>query len=221
MTHVFMAGTSTGVGKTTVAAALLAAWQRAGRATLGIKPVETGVETAPADALMLARFSSHAADGTWYRHAMAASPHTVTLTDSTAAPSVSALAAQVNAARCGEPSTVVEGAGGFMVPIAPGETMADLAAALRWPVVLVGANRLGVQSDVLVNAEAIARRGLTLAAVVLNQVDRDDAPGLCNRAVLCAHLTCPVLAFPYVGQGQSASEQAADALVCALEEVLS
>lgn len=65
---------------------------------------------------------------------------------------------------------IVEGAGGVMSPISQNSTCLDLAVKLKLPVVLVAANRLGCVSHVLVCAEAIRHRGLTLLAVLLNEL---------------------------------------------------
>jgi len=69
---------------------------------------------------------------------------------------------------------IVEGAGGVMSPIGNSTTCLDLAMELQFPVVLVAANRLGCVSQVLLCAEAIQRRGLTLMAVILNSMKPTD-----------------------------------------------
>jgi dethiobiotin synthetase len=89
---------------------------------------------------------------------------------------------------------VVEGAGGFLVPLSGTQTGADLAAALRLPLVLVVGMRLGCLNHALLTAEAIRARGLTLAGWIANRVD----PGfLCpdeNLDYLRTHLGAPLWA---------------------------
>ena len=72
-------------------------------------------------------------------------------------------------------AVVVEGAGGFHVPLNDTQTGADLAQALALPVVLVVGLRLGCLNHALLTAEAIRARGLTLAGWVANRVDPDMA----------------------------------------------
>jgi dethiobiotin synthetase len=70
---------------------------------------------------------------------------------------------------------VVEGAGGWYVPLNEQHMMSDLAAALGLPVVLVVGLRLGCLNHAALSAEAIQARGLTLAGWVANRVDPDMA----------------------------------------------
>jgi len=105
--------------------------------------------------------------------------------------SYQALAAQADA-------VVVEGAGGFLVPLTDTQTGADLAMALALPVVLVVGLRLGCLNHALLTAEAIRARGLTLAGWVANRVDPDMDAVDDNIAYLRARLGAPLLAeVPY------------------------
>ena len=101
--------------------------------------------------------------------------------------SYQALAAQADA-------VVVEGAGGFHVPLTDTLTGADLAQALALPVVLVVGLRLGCLNHALLTAEAIRARGLTLAGWVANRVDPDMEAVEDNIAYLRARLNAPLLA---------------------------
>jgi len=93
---------------------------------------------------------------------------------------------------------VVEGAGGFHVPLTDTLTGADLAQALALPVVLVVGLRLGCLNHALLTAEAIRARGLTLAGWVANRVDPDMEAVEDNIAYLRARLNAPLLAdVPY------------------------
>ena len=97
------------------------------------------------------------------------------------------LAAQADA-------VVVEGAGGFHVPLTDTLTGADLAQALALPVVLVVGLRLGCLNHALLTAEAIRTRGLTLAGWVANRVDPEMEAVEDNIAYLRARLGAPLLA---------------------------
>jgi dethiobiotin synthetase len=89
---------------------------------------------------------------------------------------------------------VVEGAGGFHVPLSDSETGADLAQALALPVLLVVGLRLGCLSHAALTAEAIRARGLTLAGWVANRVDPGMQAQQENIAWLQRRLGAPLLA---------------------------
>ncbi len=92
---------------------------------------------------------------------------------------------------------IVEGAGGFLSPLAEDGLNADLATALGLPTIVVVRDRIGAVNQALMTVEAIASRGLDVAAVILNRVDADIEPGMdnagdlrdwCERPVFsCAH----------------------------------
>lgn len=197
VTRIFMTGTSTEVGKTTVGVGLLHCWRRQGHGVSALKPVESGVDGIALDARALADATGDADEtaSDWVRIAEPVSPHTAALLSGKPAVTAPDLACRVRAwsDRTQGTRRLVEGAGGFCVPLNSNETFADFAEALGWPIVLVGLDRLGVQSDVLAVAEVIATRGLTLASVVLNVAEA--APQLHNQAVLQAHLDCDVVLF--------------------------
>ena len=91
-------------------------------------------------------------------------------------------------------AVVVEGAGGFMVPLSETQTGADLAEALGLPVVLVVGLRLGCLNHAMLTAEAIKTRGLTLAGWVANHIDPDMLAQADNIAFLQQQLAVPLLA---------------------------
>jgi len=97
------------------------------------------------------------------------------------------LAAQADA-------VVVEGAGGFHVPLNESQTGADLAQALKLPVLLVVGLRLGCLNHALLTAEAIRARGLTLAGWVVNRIDAQMPGQEDNIAYLHEHLRAPLWA---------------------------
>lgn len=156
----FVTGTDTGVGKTVVTAALAAALRDAGVDVRALKPVQSGDD---GDAAFIAAAAGHA-PRCLRTFRTPVSPHRaaalegVTLDGDTLIDWVQAERGAV---------TLVEGAGGWNVPYAPGFFVADLAEALGFPVLVVAANRLGVLNHTLLTLEAVRRRGLTVAGVVL------------------------------------------------------
>jgi dethiobiotin synthetase len=95
----------------------------------------------------------------------------------------------------------VEGAGGFLVPINAGQTLADLAIQLDIPIILVVGMRLGCINHALLTVEAVKSRGLTLAGWVANQVDPHMAEFEANLQTLQQRIEIPCLGV--VGYGQS------------------
>jgi dethiobiotin synthetase len=91
-------------------------------------------------------------------------------------------------------AVVVEGAGGFLVPLGETTTGADLARALGLPVVLVVGMRLGCLNHALLSAEAIRVRGLTLAGWIANRIDPAMRAADDNIAYLRRRLDAPLLA---------------------------
>ena len=95
----------------------------------------------------------------------------------------------------GKAPVLVEGVGGWEVPIAPGYNVADLAADLGLPVLLVVNNRLGALNHSILTAKAITSRGLECAGIILNHVeDERDSASVSNRVVLEQELEVPILA---------------------------
>jgi dethiobiotin synthetase len=96
---------------------------------------------------------------------------------------------------------IVEGVGGWLVPILQKYSVADLAAEMGLPVVVVAANRLGAINHTLLTVDSIRARGLTCAGVILNNMTADqDAATTTNRAVLEHLLEVPILYEVEMGQ---------------------
>ncbi len=174
----FIAGTDTGVGKTLVSAAFLHALGQAGLPAVGMKPVAAGTELRDGvpwndDVALLASASTLALPReltTSYLLHEACAPHVAArLENLSIDPAVLIDAYRQVAARA--PAVVVEGVGGFRVPLTDSFDTADLSAALQLDVILVVGLRLGCLSHALLTAEAIAARGLRLAGWVANQID--------------------------------------------------
>ncbi len=205
----FVTGTDTDAGKTLAACGLLARARLAGRSTLGLKPVASGSETTPeglrnGDALALQSRSEPAADYATinpYAFAPPIAPHLaarragveVRLADLTD------WLRPLLALECD--LTLVEGAGGWRVPLNDDEDLAGLATAFDLPVILVVGLRLGCISQARLTAEAIARDGLRLAGWIGSLVEpglsfdaaEDDALYRDNLATLVRTLPAPCL----------------------------
>ena len=201
----FVTGTDTGVGKTLVSAGLLHALARHHRRVVGMKPVAAGLvpwgeDWASEDAIALRAASTLAVPPALDNPVLLPdplSPHIaaaragVEIDIAAIVTSYQTLAAQADA-------VVVEGAGGFLVPLTDTLTGADLAQALALPVVLVVGLRLGCLNHALLTAEAIRARGLTLAGWVANRIDPEMGAADENIAYLRARLNAPLLAeVPY------------------------
>ncbi|MBI6895949.1 dethiobiotin synthase [Pseudomonas putida] len=197
----FIAGTDTDVGKTTIAAGLLHAARQLGLSTLAAKPVASGcVVTAKglrnSDALALidessVKLSYEAVNPFAFEPAIA--PH-VAAREAGVALSVPALrdAMQQVLAQHAD-FTLIEGAGGWRVPLSDHANLSDLAIALKLPVILVVGVRLGCINHALLSAEAIARDGLQLAGWVANIVDPRTSRLEENLSSLAERLPAPCL----------------------------
>lgn len=197
---VFIAGTDTGIGKTHAACTLLHALRAAGRDACGMKPVASGCTETPDglrndDALALL-----AAGGVELPYAQLnpvalrepLSPHLAAERDGveiTLAPLREAFE-QLQAA---QDTVVVEGVGGWLVPLAPGLSASDIARQWQLPVILVVGLRLGCLNHAQLSARAIAADGCRLLGWIGNCIDPAmDAPEE-NVATLCRLLPAPCL----------------------------
>jgi len=182
--NLFLTGTDTGVGKTYVSALLVRALRRAGLDTAPMKPFCCGDRE---DALAL-----HAAcDGVvpldvinpiWY--ATPASPYTAAKVENRPA-DLALVRRNFQQLRAQHRSLIVEGVGGWMVPIAKDYFVADLAAEFGLPVAVVVRNRLGALNHALLTVRDIQRRGLPFAGIIFNRVEADnDIAATTNRALL-------------------------------------
>jgi len=197
----FVTSTGTDTGKTQITRALTSALVSRGYGVSAIKPAETGCTPDPIDATALARACGRPelihAPGL-YRAEPPLAPDAVArelgVEPLELQPLVEATAALV---REGD-IALVEGAGGLLVPLSPRATMADLAAALHLPLLLVAADQLGVLSHTLTAYECARARDLDVAAVILNQPSaaREQSTHS-NAAILAERIDAPVLRFGY------------------------
>ncbi len=210
----FVTGTDTEVGKTTIAAGLLHAARQAGLSTAAAKPVASGCEMTAqglrnSDALALLGECTLAlqyeqVNPLAFEPAIA--PH-LAAREAGVELSVAALLEPVRRVLALQARfTLVEGAGGWRVPLAGTQALSDLAIALGLPVVLVVGVRLGCINHALLTAEAIQRDGLPLAGWVANIVEPATSRLQDNLATLAERLPAPCLG--QVPRLQSASPSA-------------
>jgi dethiobiotin synthetase len=199
----FVTGTDTEIGKTTVAAGLLYAARLAGLSTAAAKPVASGcVLTADGlrndDALALlgeCTLELRYEEVNPLAFAPAIAPH-LAAREAGVLLDVAALQGPVQAILDKRADfTLVEGAGGWRVPLAGQATLSDLAIALKLPVILVVGVRLGCINQALLTAEAIMRDGLPLAGWVANLVDPLTSRLEDNLATLAERLPAPCLGY--------------------------
>ena len=201
MTACFVVGTDTGVGKTHVSCALLQALAQHHRRVVGMKPVAAGVVPwgegwASEDSIALRAASTIAVPPELDTPVLLPDPLSPHIAAARAGVQIdiAAIVQAYHALSLQADAVVVEGAGGFHVPLSPTETGADLAVALNLPMVLVVGLRLGCLNHALLTAEAMAARELTLAGWVANRVDPDMLAPDDNIAWLQQRLGAPLLA---------------------------
>jgi dethiobiotin synthetase len=192
----FVTGTDTGVGKTLVACALLRALASTGKSVIGMKPVAAGGEGGRwSDVDALVRASSVPAPVKLvnpYAFQPAIAPHIA------ATIARSRIDIETIARACEELSrraqvVVVEGVGGFLVPLNERETAADLARRLAFPVVLVVGMRLGCLNHALLTSAQVEATGLRCAGWVANCIVTDMPQLDANIDALRERLDCPLL----------------------------
>ncbi|MBQ0832203.1 dethiobiotin synthase [Marinobacter sp.] len=198
----FVTGTDTGVGKTMVSAAILEAANLAGKRTLGMKPIASGCESTPEglrneDALILQQAASETLAYELVNPvalAPAIAPHVA------AAQAGRVMSADRLVGFCRgmqmRPADLllIEGAGGWRVPLNDRETYSAVPRELGVPVILVVALRLGCINQALLTAEAIRSDGLTLAGWVANRAEPEAMS--CEQEsldYLKAHIPAPCL----------------------------
>lgn len=191
----FITGTDTDAGKTYVTCLLLEALKREGKRAVGFKPFCCGDRM---DAVHL--HASSAGDEltldeinpVWLK--MPAAPYAAALMENRKL-DFHQIRAALDSLSSRFETVLVEGAGGWEVPVAPGITVADFAQSLGLPVIIVVNNKLGALNHALLTVKNIASRGLICAGIILNYVkDERDPASISNRAVLAEFTDVPVLA---------------------------
>lgn len=213
MKSLFVTGTDTGVGKTMVSCALVAAFGRRGLRVAPMKPCETGDGDDAARLIAASGRVLSLDDVSPFRFALPASPE-VAAAHAHGTVELSRIRAAFTRLTRDAELALVEGAGGLLVPLAPELLMADLAHALELPVLIVARPSLGTVNHTLLTVEAARRRGLRVAGVVFSRAselagpDEPSNPGAIARHGQVEILgTLPRLTDALPGAWADAAEQ--------------
>jgi dethiobiotin synthetase len=201
----FITGTDTGVGKTRIATGLVHGFTHSGRRVVGMKPVAAGAMLQDGyllndDVVQLIAASNVEAPLSLinpYVFEPPVAPH-IAAAQAGISMSIPKLKSDFKSLGDAADVVVVEGAGGFLVPLNDSEDMADLAMALGLPVILVVGMRLGCLNHALLTVAAIEARGLRLAGWVANHIDPQMMHFSENLESLKQRITAPCLGVvPY------------------------
>lgn len=234
----FVTGTDTNVGKTLISGALLECFAAQGLRVIGMKPVAAGgslhnngeapdaplAGTAGIDALgrnedviFLNAASNVSAENSLinpYHFASAIAPHLAAQQENIHI-DLAHIVASFNALQALADVVIVEGAGGFIVPLNDTQDSGDLAAQLGLPIILVVGMRLGCLNHALLTVAAIAARGLPLAGWVANCVDENMARRAENITALQQRIAAPLLGIiPFQTQPDAKKIAANLSLAC-------
>ena len=206
----FVVGTDTGVGKTFVASAIVRQLRADGHRAGVLKPVASGCRIVgdrlvSEDAETLAAAFGGLADLARINPITYVPPLAPPVAARLAGELLSTdrvLAATFGALRWwagagGADLTVIEGVGGLLCPLAEGMTVADLAVAVDFPILIVARRGLGTLNHVLLTVEAANWRGLRVAGIVLNQAEPSPGDELVHRTnveELARRVEAPILA---------------------------
>ena len=203
MNGLFMTGTDTDVGKTWVGRYIIKSLVKRGVNIVPRKPIESGWPAVEADLQSTDAHTLASAAGVIdqlnsvcpYRFEAALSPVRAARMENQAL-TLSDLEAHCSQNLGTNDFLYVEGAGGFYSPLVEDGLNADLASRLKLPLVLVANNKLGCMSQILLCCEAIERRQLKLAAIVLNQVNETPLDtAMNNEEDLKDYLSYPIFSL--------------------------
>ncbi len=195
----FITGTDTGVGKTYVTKLLVESLRAEGKYAVGFKPISCGDRD---DAAILAAASGNLPidEVNPLHFSSAVAPHVAALLENKTINPTEIIASYQTISEKYDP-VIVEGAGGWEVPITETYFVSDLAKDLNLPVILVAANRLGALNHILLTLAAIEAKGLKCAGIILNQLeDEMDTPMITNKGIIESLTTAPLLDHIIHGQ---------------------
>lgn len=197
----FVTGTDTNIGKTLVSCSLIHAFAKTGRSVAGMKPIAAGCENGrwlDIDQLSAASTRQFDCDVLNSYRLMAPVVPQIAANYEAIDIDITVIEQAFHAVYKTVDILVVEGVGGFVVPLTSQTDTSDLAVALNLPIIMVVGLRLGCLNHALLTAEAIRARRLSLAGWVANIVDpqMDDITG--NIELLRYRLKCPLIGIlPY------------------------
>ena len=205
MAEYFITGTDTGVGKTWATLALMASLQNKGEIVVGMKPVASGCQNTSAglrndDAVRIIKQSNSQGDQTIkyktvnpYAFEQAVAPH-IAAYAAGAVIDIEKIAGEFNRLKKNADSVVVEGIGGWCVPLGDDTMLADLVNRLDLPVILIVGLRLGCINHALSTVRAIEADGARLHGWITSQLVPDYA---CLNETMTTLQTC--IAAPFLG----------------------
>lgn len=188
----FITGTDTGVGKTYITKLLVESLRAEGKYAIGFKPISCGDRD---DAAILAAVSGNLAldEVNPLHFSSGVAPHVAALLENKTINPAEIIASYQAISEKYDP-VIVEGAGGWEVPITENYFVSDLAKDLNLPIILVAANRLGAINHILLTLAAIEAKGLKCAGIILNQLeDEMDTPMITNKGIIESLTTVPLL----------------------------
>lgn len=169
----FITGTDTGVGKTYVTALLVRAFRKLGHKTVAMKPIACGslddsriLQAAADHQIPLAKITP-----VYYKAPL--SPLDAAKKEGKQF-AMGQVLSIFNNLQKKHTSILVEGVGGWLVSLSPTESVADLAAATKLPILLVVRNRLGAMNHALLTLESIKHHGCACSGILLNHHPDDD-----------------------------------------------
>lgn len=219
----FVTGTDTDVGKTYVSSLLLQAAAKQGKRSAGYKPVSAGCDVIDGelvndDATQLQRAGSLAlplASVNPIAFAPPVAPHIAAEEAGTVIDTATIASGFQRIAAQGPELLIMEGAGGWRLPIGNGRYLSEVVVALELPVIIVVGMRLGCLNHALLTAEAVQRDGLKLTGWIANQIQPDMPRYTQNLATLAQLMPAPLLAeVPHQGAPQTAAMEALIQQLC-------
>lgn len=204
----FLTGTDTEIGKTFITCALLQRAAQLGLKAAGVKPIAAGTDALGhnedvENILAASNLALPKKIINPYCFKAAVAPHIAAAEEGVSIDFATIKSACASAMQQAD-LVIIEGVGGFCVPLGVDRNSADLAVALGLPVILVIGLRLGCINHALLTAEAIKARGLTIAGWVANRIDPAMPRFEENLATLQSLLAAPLLGVvPYNPAGGS------------------
>lgn len=174
MTILFVTGTDTGIGKTTATVMLQKKFLQQGLSTLAVKPISTGNPNE--DVLLLNEHNPSSISKEIinpFSYDLAVSPHLAAEKQQQILTVEKLVAYSKQLEQLNYDRILVEGIGGWRVPINDHETTEDWVRAMQWPVILVVGMRLGCLNHSLLTYQAIKQSGCIVAGWIANQMDND------------------------------------------------
>ncbi|MGP8232732.1 MAG: dethiobiotin synthase [Methylovirgula sp.] len=221
MSALFISATGTDIGKTYVAAGLIAALRRRGRKVAALKPVVTGFDAqnfAASDPAVLLAACGRRSDldaiakiSPW-RFAAPLSPDQAAAQEGQTIDVAAVSRFCIDAIAAAEDAVIVEGIGGLMVPLDAKHTISDLIGAVDIPLLLVAGTYLGSLSHTLTAMEVAEKRGLKIAALVLNETVASTVSIAATQESLSHFWRGPLIALRHVAANAAAFEKLAEIL---------